>query len=300
MLTKEEFHKRINWTLTRKILESSKRIIEWYEAWEGNVYISFSGGKDSTVLLHLARRIYPNITGVFVNTGLEYPEILSFVKTIDNVEWLRPKIPFHKIIDKYGYPVISKENAQKIDEIRNTKSKKLKYKRLYGKYGRLPNKWKYLINTNIKISHRCCYFLKKSPLKRFENINHSIPMIGNLATESKLRKFTYLKNGCNLYDSKSPKSAPLSFWTEKDIWDYIKEYNINYSKIYNMGEKRTGCMFCMFGTHLEKYPNKFQRMQLSHPKQWGYCIYKLNCKQVLEKINVPYKYNQRYLIKIRR
>lgn len=111
---------------------TANRIKAYYERLEGNVYVSFSGGKDSTALLHLVRRIYPNVPAVFVDTGLEYPEIRDFVKTIDNVIWLKPKIPFNQVIEKYGYPVISKETAQKIKEVRETKSEKLRNKRLYG------------------------------------------------------------------------------------------------------------------------------------------------------------------------
>lgn len=67
-----------------------------------NCYISFSGGKDSTVLLHLVRKLYPEIEAVFVDTGLEYPEIKQFVKSIDNVTILRPKMMFNEVINKYG------------------------------------------------------------------------------------------------------------------------------------------------------------------------------------------------------
>lgn len=70
---------------------TATRIKAYYEKLNGNVYVSFSGGKDSTVLLHQVRRIYPNVPAVFVDTGLEYPEIRDFVKTIDNVVWLKPK-----------------------------------------------------------------------------------------------------------------------------------------------------------------------------------------------------------------
>ena len=79
-----------------KILKAQQRIKEWYEAWEGNVYVSFSGGKDSTVLLKLVRELYPDIPGVFLNTGLEYPEIVEFVKTKENITWLKPKMTFNK------------------------------------------------------------------------------------------------------------------------------------------------------------------------------------------------------------
>ena len=70
---------------------TANRIKAYYEQLGGNVYVSFSGGKDSTVLLHQVRRMYPNVPAVFIDTGLEYPEIRDFVKTIDNVVWLKPK-----------------------------------------------------------------------------------------------------------------------------------------------------------------------------------------------------------------
>ena len=76
------------WSLERKIQVTQTRILEWYMKNGGQVYVSFSGGKDSTILLDLARRIYPDIPAVFVDTGLEYPEIREFVKTIENVTWL--------------------------------------------------------------------------------------------------------------------------------------------------------------------------------------------------------------------
>ena len=93
-----------NLPLELKILKTEQRIREWYEHWEGQVYVSFSGGKDSTVLLHIARSIYPDIPAVFVDTGLEYPEIRRFVKQTKNVIWLKPEMNFRRVIEKYGYP----------------------------------------------------------------------------------------------------------------------------------------------------------------------------------------------------
>lgn len=80
--------------LEAKIEMSKKRIREWYEHYDGDVYVAFSGGKDSTVLLHLVRSMYPDVEAVFSDTGLEYPEIREFVKTIDNVTWVKPKKNF--------------------------------------------------------------------------------------------------------------------------------------------------------------------------------------------------------------
>jgi 3'-phosphoadenosine 5'-phosphosulfate sulfotransferase (PAPS reductase)/FAD synthetase len=99
--------------LELKIRMTKSRIRDWINAYgEDGVYVSFSGGKDSTVLLDLVRQDYPNIPAVFVDTGLEYPEIRQFVKTFDNVEWLKPKMNFKQVIQKYGYPFISKEVSE--------------------------------------------------------------------------------------------------------------------------------------------------------------------------------------------
>jgi 3'-phosphoadenosine 5'-phosphosulfate sulfotransferase (PAPS reductase)/FAD synthetase len=287
-----QLQQRQSLPLQAKIVLSQDRIRKWYSHWNGDVYVSFSGGKDSTVLLDLVRSIYPDVPAVFVDTGLEYPEIREFVKTIDNVIWIKPKMRFDKVIEKYGYPVVSKENAQKIFEIKNTKSDKLRNKRLYGDVngsGKLPEKWKSLVNAPFKVSHMCCNKIKKEPVKRYEKESNRKPIVGTMAENSRLRKTSYLQHGCNAFDSKRPMSTPIAFWTEEDIWNYIKEKELSYSKIYDIGYKNTGCMFCMFGVHLEKQPNKFQLMQETHPKQYDYCINKLGCGKVMDYINVPYK-----------
>ena len=99
--------------LESKVLMTERRIAEWIERFgEDGVYVSFSGGKDSTVLLHMVRRLYPNVPAVFVDTGLEYPEIRGFVKTFDNIVWLRPKMNFKQVIEKYGYPFFFKGNSK--------------------------------------------------------------------------------------------------------------------------------------------------------------------------------------------
>lgn len=105
--------------LNIKIRMTQERIRSWVNEYgEDGVYVSFSGGKDSTVLLHIARNLYPNIKAVFVDTGLEYPEIRDFVKSFDNVDWLRPKMNFKQVIEKYGYPFISKEVSECVDRAR--------------------------------------------------------------------------------------------------------------------------------------------------------------------------------------
>ena len=107
------------------------------------------------------------------------------------------------------------------------------------------------------------------------------------------------RNGCNAFHKREPTSQPMSFWTEQDVLEYLRLTGIPYASIYGdivesggrfatTGAQRTGCMFCMFGAHLEKSPNRCQRMALTHPKQYDYCIHKLGCGKVLDYIGVPY------------
>ncbi|WP_309249102.1 phosphoadenosine phosphosulfate reductase family protein [Clostridium estertheticum] len=275
-----------------KILKSKQRIREWYEFHCGKVYVSFSGGADSTALLKLVRSIYPNVEAVFIDTGLEFPEIRDFVKTIDNVVWLKPKIPFTQVLSKYGYPVISKEQSQFISQYRNAKSEKTKFTRLNGnKYGRgkISEKWKYLLNAPFKISDKCCDIMKKNPAKAYEKKTGNAPFIGKMADESQKRIQDYLRTGCNAFENKRPISTPLGFWKKEDVWEYLKIYDVPYSKIYDMGYKATGCMFCMYGVTYEKGENRFQLMQKTHPKQHEYCMGNLGLAKVLDYIEVPYE-----------
>ena len=247
--------------------------------------VNLSGGKDSTALLDKVRRLFPEVPAVFCDTGLEYPEIRKFVSTIDNVIIIKPKMKFKEVIEKYGYPVVSKEVSQKISEVRTTKSDKLRHKRLYGddnkyKSGKIPDKWKYLIDAPFKISHKCCDKLKKEPFRRFEKETGLKPFVGTMTEDSHLRKQKYSRTGCNSFEGKV-ESMPLSFWTEAHIWEYIKKNNLPYSEIYDMGYERTGFIFCMFGVHLEKGENRFDRMQKTHPKYFNYCMDKLGIKRVL-------------------
>lgn len=115
--------------LERKIQITQARIIEWYQHFKGNVCVSFSGGKDSTVLLHIARQIYPNIPAVFSNTGLEYASIQQFVRTWDNVDIVVPKMKFNEVLTQFGYPLIGKEVAEAIYYARRIRSQSVNVER---------------------------------------------------------------------------------------------------------------------------------------------------------------------------
>ena len=311
--TKSDLQQMQSLPLSAKILMTKRRIRDWYDYFDGQVYVSFSGGKDSTVLLHLARELYPDIEAVFVNTGLEYPEIQSFVKTFDNVTILRPKMRFDEVIKTYGYPIISKEVSEcvyqgrqalgradgkysyRLQKLLGTAKDKNGNKSIFNK-----EKYKPLLYTDFMCSHYCCNIMKKKPAKEYAKLSGKKPITAQMASESHLREQQWLKNGCNGFEMKSPISNPMSFWTEQDVLQCIKENNLPIASVYGdvvykenpdqmriedygingfgdeklctTGCDRTGCIFCAFGAHLEKGESRFERLKRTHPRQYEYCI----------------------------
>lgn len=211
-----------------KIRMTERRIRDWVSYWgEDGVYVSFSGGKDSTVLLDICRKLYPNIVAVFSDTGLEFPEIREFVKTKENVVWVKPELTFKKVIEKCGYPCISKEQAEWIHRIRGNSSGAIQ-KAFYGinlngtpTRFKISEQWKFMLNAPFDIGAGCCKEMKKKPINKYAKETGRVPIVGTMAAESSLRTSTWLKYGCNAFDNKKATSAPLSFWTDSDIWEYV-------------------------------------------------------------------------------
>lgn len=306
--TQEDLKRMQAWPLERKIKVSQTRIIEFVEKHDQQCYGSFSGGKDSTVLRDLIRRIYPNMVFVFADTGLEFPELRKFAIGQENVKVIKPEKHFYQVIEEFGYPVVSKEISKIIYGAKHSKKKKQSYinklKGLnpdgtYSEYKQRYKKWEFLLDAPFEISNRCCYWLKEKPFMQFEKKTGLKPIIGTMASNSRQRKDGWMKTGCNAFDGKRPISKPLSFWTDQDILYYLLKYKIDYASVYGdiildkkgrlvtTKEKSTGCMFCMYGCHLDKV-NRFQRMKETHPKHYDYCINKLECGKVLDYIGVSY------------
>lgn len=246
-------------------------------------YISYSGGKDSTVLSHIAKQLYPDILHLFANTTNEYPETLKHIKwekeeNGTNIITVIPKDSkgvvwnFKKVVDEYGYPMYSKRVSNAIRTYQHALSERTKQNSIdyinrnfkkYEKYKELP------------ISDKCCDKLKKEPLRRkAKELGMECVILGILADESYQREKAWLEHGCNVfYKFKDNQSKPLSFWTEADILEYIEKYNVRIPELYNMGYTRNGCMYCGFGVQLEPpETNRFKRLAQTHPLQYSYFI----------------------------
>ena len=275
-MTKEELHNRQQWTLAQKIDHSLGVIDQFIAKMDGKVYLAFSGGKDSTVLLHLCEIIKPDIKCVFVNTGCESVDVVRFVekmKATHNIEVIRPKLTPRQVWEKYGFPLVSKEQAMKINLVRmnpNTKSAQL-YMRDSNQFT-ISKCFRYLCDTErtkYNTSAMCCTKLKKEPSHRYDKESGLRPIVGIMASESHLREAMYLRIGqCNSFAEGKETSYPLSIWMEDDIWQFIRENNVELAEIYYKGMNRTGCVGCGFGCQL-KSDRRLETFYRLYPKYYN-------------------------------
>ena len=301
--TKEDLKLLQSLPLERKIIMSKLRITEWYEHWQGKVCVDYSGGKDSTVLLKLVRELYPDVPAVYVDTRLDYPEVREHVRKTANVIYLKPEMNFRDVVARYGFCFPSKEVAQTIADARKGKEFALRKFRGQKKDGSVDIfaknyiRWKWLIDAPLNISAKCCGVMKEKPLSKYHKETGVKPYVGLLASDSFRRRQAWYMTGCNSLST--GKSKPLSIWTEQDILHYIKEYGVEIASAYGeifvdktgkyrtTKEKRTGCLFCPIGAHLEK-PNCFQRLKDSHFQLYNYCMKELGLDEFLTAVGVAH------------
>jgi 3'-phosphoadenosine 5'-phosphosulfate sulfotransferase (PAPS reductase)/FAD synthetase len=292
------------WPLARKVQVAQTRIMEWHQRYGGKVSVSVSGGKDSAVLLDLARRCCPDIEAVYVNTGLDFPEVRSFAINMSNVTVLKPKRRFDEVVREHGWRYPSKDVANTVYYARqgsawakhrlegiNADGSPSKWRKSH------YTKWQYLVDSPFKISAKCCGIMKEQPLNEYGRKTGKHPIVGALAEESERRRQAWLQTGCNNFSAKQPVSKPMSFWTNQDVLTYIRNFNIPIAsvygeikedkkgRLYTTGEQRTGCVFCPVGCHLDKV-NRFQRMRKTHPKLHKYCMDVLGLGAFLKYIGV--------------
>jgi phosphoadenosine phosphosulfate reductase len=175
-----------------------------------NPIIAFSGGKDSTVVLHLVRSVDPTIQAVFCNTGVEYPETVRFCRSIENLVELKPTKTFWQCVDEYGWPVL--------------KSK--------AKHGH---------------GNPCCRWLKERPAEIYYKENDiDLVFTGLTKDESNLRQLFLTYRGPYYYAKSQGryKCHPIHDWTENEVWEYIYSYDLPYNPIYDNGAVRCGCGPC--------------------------------------------------------
>jgi len=271
-----DYLKNCSTSLVQKIILAESVIHSAYKANDGKLFISFSGGKDSTILRHIALRLYPDLKVVFSNTTNELAEVIRYVKTFPNVITVQPKLNFTEVVEKYGFPLVSKEVSQKVNELKRTHGRTTRLKRFQGDIkgnGKLSNKWRFLAEKEFDVTHKCCSILKKNPLEKWAREEGLKPIIALMEDESRLRQ------QLSLYgkdDGKKVYPFLRTKWTEEDIWEYAETFGIRFAECYYdryvngqliKARTRTGCEYCAFGITMEK-EDRFERSRLSAPKRY--------------------------------
>lgn len=258
-------------------LEAIKTTVNKYG--EDNFYLSFSGGKDSTVLHYLMDMALPNnkIPRVFCNTGIEYLKVVEFVNSLkeydDRFDIIYPRKNIKQTLEEVGYPFKSKEHSKKVGEYQkgNRSSSVMKYKEGYDETSRFrcPNilKYQYEDDFKIKLSDACCYEFKKKPFKKYERENgKSIVITGMMKAEGGQR--THLD--CVVFrQGKAIKFHPLSkVSTEWENW-FIEKHNIKLCELYNApyNFQRTGCKGCPYSLELQNQLEVMERYMPNERKQ---------------------------------
>lgn len=269
-MTKEEFRVLYNLPPELKIMKTQARIREFYSELGGQVFLSFSGGKDSQVLAEIIRSMpkpYSDVELVFFDTHNENKSVYEVVERYGATKIESPFTP-KETVEKVGYPLFNKHLAHVMDAlkrncayIQNTKNEQ-NLKLIEECKGRL----KLFLDSPLRISDKCCLLNKEIPSKRFTKETGKYPILATLAVESYLRMQQYLKRGCNAFEGKI-QSTPIGFWKNSDILWYIAQNDLKIADCYKAkitthkllgyktcrltGKTQTGCEYCGFGKGVE-------------------------------------------------
>lgn len=278
--------------LYNESIKKLKDYVEFHKIPLDKIALSFSGGRDSTIMLNMINDLgWKNkIKVVFFNTSMEFQATLDFVNSLRADGWVidetKPKKTMPQIYKEYGKPFDSKKTSEMIDRLqkhnfdfKNDTYKSfdelvIKYPRCkaalrwltgYGMGTIKATKWvkRAMVFNEIKIANKCCEYLKKKPVYDYNKDNGIIlSLIGVRQSESLSRKATY--KTCSWTDGKTHKFFPLLYFNDDDIRDIVKEKNIKLSDAYEIyKQERTGCVGCPFGKNclgeleiLKKYEPK--------------------------------------------
>lgn len=280
-----------------------------------NYHVSV-GGLDSITLLIFLRNIHIHAEAISVSY-LEDSSIQKIHKQLgvtclqsairsDGKHWNKAQI-----IQEFGFPVLSKEIAAKIELLANpTENNKTVRHAIVtgetGEYGgyqinsrmKMSQKWlekfggyaneeegvNYQI-PNFKVSSKCCYYLKEKPCDDWAKENNSVPFLGLMASEGGRRAKSLRLNGCNYFGKSTIRSAPFAIFNRQDLLQLALDLNVPIPEIYGTIERnsdgllyttkaqRTGCSMCGFGLHLEKRPHRFDLLKERNPKEWQYWLF---------------------------
>jgi 3'-phosphoadenosine 5'-phosphosulfate sulfotransferase (PAPS reductase)/FAD synthetase len=290
------------WPLEQKV-DYANRMIEEVLCRHRRPAVCWSGGKDSTVLLHLVLQHRLDVDVIYNDTGVEFPETREFVKLVArewnvNLHVARPKPgeTFWDVTKKYGWPILGKEQSDSIEHaqmrlavmhsdnahISDGKNDKGPNAMLLSNpddlsgFGKLSDMERVLVAYNVDVSTRCCKFLKERPTKALElELGIDCKILGILACESRSRSLQWIDHGdyyyIKRYFGKNQgiwKAMPTSIWTEEDVWEYHKRFDLPHCKLYDMGHDRNGCWTCAMGVRF----GQLKRLRESHPKLFYYLI----------------------------
>lgn len=299
-----------------KITNAMERIESLFYETEGKCYLSFSGGKDSTVILALIKmceEIYTlpqnAIPAVFINTGIELGATVDFVKWVknnwyENVQVIRPEKPFRSVIQEYGKPIKSKMKAEFLGRYQKNKNENtlsFQYMIGVGKNGkpyaktRIANKDLHLLHPNfdIKVSDRCCHVLKKRPFAKYNKDNDIKGyFVGERIAEGGARELNTrkrLENGgklCTKTKGNYIVKLPIIDWTDEDIDDFIKKYNVPLSSAYTVqGYDRTGCFLCPFSLQIDKNLEKLYQYE---PNRYKAAMFWMKDVYIAQNVKLPF------------
>lgn len=295
-----------------KVRRAELRAIEFVEKlydldMEAHVSV---GGLDSITLLMFLRKIGIDVPAISV-TSLEDKSIQEVHKELGVIP-IRPTKSKVEIINEFGFPVISKKIAGRIDTLQNPteKNKTVRHAIITGECGeqghfaknsrmKLPQKWLDLFagyeNENegvdykiapFKVSNKCCQYLKEEPCDKWAKEHHSAPFLGLMASEGGQREEALVDHGCNYFGKTVIRSAPFAPFLRQDLLQLALDLNVPVPKIYGKIERkpdgtlytteaqRTGCSMCGFGIHMEKRPHRFDKLRERNKKEWEFWMYK--------------------------